>query len=174
MCRVMEVPLSWTLVTCPCCPLCPEAIDRAASRPCAAGTAGAVQSVGAEQKLAATQSPPRARQSPQGPQGQQRWLGWMGCHGNPARSCICHQGGQIANRQVARYPRGGVASRVSSAADNLGQCGGERNEGDLGAAPQSGWALLQLCNAQGCHCGLAMCLFTLLSTRGPLNCSRGM
>lgn len=40
----------------------------------------------------------------------------------------------------------GVASRVSSAADNLGQCGGKRNEGDLGAASQSGWH----------HCSCAM------------------
>lgn len=71
------------------------------------------------------QSPPRAGQSPWGPQGQ-RWLRWMGCHGSPARSCICHQGGQIADRQVARYPRAEVASGVSSAADNLGQCGGKK------------------------------------------------
>lgn len=138
VCRVTEVPLSWTLVICPSCPLCTETMDRAVPPPHAAGT-GAVQSVGAEQRLAAAQSPPRAGQSQQGPQGQQHWLPWMGCHGNPARSCICHQGGQIANRQLARSPRGGVASGVSSAADNLGQCGGERNEGCLGTAPQSGW-----------------------------------
>lgn len=39
LCRVVEVPLSWTLVICTCCPLCTEAMDRAA------GT-GAVQSGG--------------------------------------------------------------------------------------------------------------------------------
>lgn len=30
-------------------------------------------------------------------------------------------------------------------------------------------ALLQPCNAQGCHCVVAMRFFTVLSCRGPLN-----
>lgn len=134
MCRVLVVPLSWTLVICPCCPLCTETMDRAAPPQHGQQAQGLCRVWGLSNGWQQPRAHPGQGRAQRGPQGQQRWLRWMGCHGNLARGHICHQGGHIANRQVARYPRGGVASRVSSAADNLGQCGGKRNEGDLGTA----------------------------------------
>lgn len=109
LCRVVEVPLSWTLVICPCCPLCTEAMDRAAPPPRAAGP-GAVQSVGAEQRLAQSRAHPGQGRARTVPRASARSDGWAAMATLPAAASVTKGHklliGRLPDSHVVGWPLG--------------------------------------------------------------------